>query len=268
MSKHIDYRVEGPIAQVRLQRPEALNALTLEMLESLTRATRGLRPRREVRAVLLTGAGRSFCAGLDFRAVLADRHRLARAFLPRPWRGTNVFQEACYGFRRLPVPVIAAVQGHCLGAGLQLALGADIRFTTAEASWSVMEGKWGLIPDMAGIRMLADQIGMAQAKHLTMTAQVITGAEAERLGLATVVDDPQSAAHELAEQLLTRSPDALAAAKRLFERSWHARPRRTFGRERREQLRLLLLPNTTRARQAAAGSEHASFADRARRWKD
>ncbi|WP_109472858.1 crotonase/enoyl-CoA hydratase family protein [Ornithinimicrobium cavernae] len=265
MSAHLTCRIDGPIARVSLNRPDKLNALTLDMLSDLAAAARSLRGRREVRAVVLTGEGESFSAGLDFATTLADRPGLVRAFLPRPWRGTNTFQEAVYGFRRLPVPVIAAVRGNCLGGGLQLALGADFRFTTADARWSVLEGKWGLIPDMAGICLLADQIGMAEAKRLTMTAQIIDGIEAERVGLATVAADPLIAAEELAAQLLTRSPDALAATKRLFEGSWNSGHRATFARERREQLRLLALPNTARARRAAFGGEHAEFEDRARR---
>lgn len=264
MSEHITTRTDGHLGRVSLNRPDKLNALTLEMLEALARAAHELRADREVRAVILDGTGESFCAGLDFAAVLADRPGLVRAFLPRPWRGTNTFQEACHGFRRLPVPVIAAVHGNCLGGGLQIALGADFRFTTPDARWSVLEGKWGLIPDMSGIRTLADQVGMAQAKRLTMTAEIIDGTEAARLGLAIATDDPAGAADELAATLLTRSPDALAAAKRLFESSWNATARATFGRERREQLRLLLTPNTARARTAAFGREHAEFLPRAR----
>lgn len=161
--------------------------------------------------------------------------------------------------------MIAAVHGNCFGGGLQIALGADFRFTTPDARWSVLEGKWGLIPDMAGIRLLADQIGMSEAKRLTMTAEIIDGAAASRLGLATVTDDPRAAAQDLSALLATRSPDALAAAKQLFETSWNSGPRATFSRERRAQLRLLRLPNTRRARKAAFGSEHADYTDRARR---
>lgn len=265
MGEHITCRIDGPVARVSLNRPDKLNALTLGMLGDLADAAHRLRADRSVRVVILTGEGESFCAGLDFATVLADRAGIAKAFTPRPWRGTNTFQEACYGWRRLPVPVIAAVHGNCLGGGLQIALGADFRFTSPQSRWSVLEGKWGLIPDMAGIRLLADQVGMAEAKRLTMTAEIIGAPEVERLGLATVVADPVAAAEDLAATLITRSPDALAAAKRLFETSWNSTARATFVRERREQLRLLRLPNTARARKAAFGREHAEFGARARR---
>lgn len=266
MPEQITCHLDGPIARVSLNRPDKLNALTLEMLGDLTQVAHELRGNREVRVVILTGAGESFCAGLDFASALADRTGLAKAFVPRPWRGTNTFQEACFGWRRLSVPVIAAVHGNCLGGGLQIALGADLRITTPTARWSVLEGKWGLIPDMAGIRLLADQVGMDQAKLLTMTARVVDGSEAVALGLATeVADDSAQAAEELAKELLARSPDALAAAKRLFERSWSASARATFGRERREQLHLLRSPNTARARRAAFQGERAEYSERARR---
>lgn len=266
MGEHITCHIEGPLARVSLNRPDKLNALTLEMLGDLADTARRVRADRRVRAVILSGEGESFCAGLDFASALSDRMTLGKAFVPRPWRGTNVFQEACYGWRRLPVPVVAAVHGNCLGGGLQIALGADFRITTPSARWSVLEGKWGLIPDMAGIRLLADQVGMDTAKLLTMTARHIDGTEAARIGLATeVADDPAYAAEQLVQELLDRSPDALAAAKRLFERSWSSGPRSTFGRERREQLRLLRLPNTARARKAAFGGQRADYADRAQR---
>lgn len=241
------------IAHVELARPEALNGLTLGMLDELVAVGHRLRRDRDLRGVLLSGQGRSFCAGLDFASVNRDgRAAMVTRFLPRPWRGTNVFQEACWVWRRLPVPVVAAVQGHCLGAGLQLAMAADLRVTSADATWSVLEGKWGLVPDMTGVATLARQVGMETAKRLTMTAEMIDGNEAVRLGLAgEVSDDPEQAARELLATLVQRSPDQLAAAKRLFDRSWTSPLRRTFAHERREQAVLLAAPNTATVRSAA-----------------
>lgn len=249
---HLTCRIDGPVARVTLDRPEKLNALTLPLLDDLVATARRLRAIRQVRAVVLTGAGESFCAGLDFASALSDRKALAAGFAPRPWRGTNTFQEACYAWRRLPAPVIAVVRGNCLGGGLQLALGADFRYTTPDARWSVLEGKWGLIPDMAGMHLISGLVGQDTAKRLTMTAEVLSGTRAAEVGLATeAVADPEEAAGELIDQILTRSPDAVAAGKRLVERTWHSGARRTFLRERLEQLRLLSLPNTARARKSA-----------------
>ena len=148
---------------------------------------------------------------------MGDPPGLVAGFVPRPWRGTNTFQEACWAWRRLPVPVVAAVHGHCYGGGLQIALAADFRIATPDSEWSVLEGRWGIIPDMSGVRSLAELVGIDTAKLLTMTAQMVSGKEADDLGLVTeLAGDPVAAAHDLARELAQRSPDALAATKRLF----------------------------------------------------
>ncbi|GAB7002674.1 crotonase/enoyl-CoA hydratase family protein [Nocardioides sp. AN3] len=240
------------IAQVRLARPEKLNALTLPLLTELIATARHLRHDRTLRAVVIAGEGDSFCAGLDFAATLKRPADVAKAFVPRPWRGTNTFQEACWAWRRVPVPVIAAVHGHCLGGGVQIALAADFRFATPDSTWSVLEGKWGIIPDMSGVQSLSELVGIDTAKRLTMTAEMLSGKQARDLGLITELDaDPVAAATAFAEQLAQRSPDALAAAKRLFDDTWHRSPRRTFARERAEQVFLLVAANTKIAREAA-----------------
>ncbi|NLJ54575.1 MAG: crotonase/enoyl-CoA hydratase family protein [Intrasporangiaceae bacterium] len=241
------------IARVELTRPDKLNGLTLQTLDALVAAARRLRADRTLRGVVLTGAGPSFCAGLDFGTVMKDPAGVARAFVPRPWRGSNTFQEACWAWRRLPVPVVAAVQGHCYGGGLQIALGADFRFTTPDSQWSVLESKWGLIPDMSGVQALSQQVGLDVAKRLTMTGEVIDGTEAVRLGLATgVSDDPVRDAYALLSEIATRSPDSVAATKRIFERTWTSGARSTFRWERLEQALLLGAANTKIVRAAAA----------------
>ncbi|WP_353354477.1 crotonase/enoyl-CoA hydratase family protein [Intrasporangium sp. DVR] len=264
---HLSCTVEAGIARVTLNRPEKLNGLTLEMLGALAGTARRLRNDRSLRAVILSGTGESFCAGLDFATVLKSPRAIATAFVPRPWLGTNTFQEACWAWRRLPLPVVAAVHGHCFGGGLQIALGADFRFTTPDAQWSVLEAKWGLIPDMSGIQSLTEVVGLDVAKRLTMTGAVVSGEEAASIGLATgLADDPVSAAEDLIAEIVTRSPDAVAAAKRLFDGTWSTGPRRTFARERAEQLRLLMrTPNTRRAQRAAFAKETADFGPRRKR---
>lgn len=259
--------VADSLAHVRLTRPDKLNALTLDTLEELVATAHRLSGDRTLRGVILSGEGESFCAGLDFGAVLREPARIARAFAPRPWRraGTNTFQEACWAWRQVPVPVVAAVHGHCYGGGVQIALGADFRMTTPDAQWAVLEARWGIIPDMSGIASLAQHVGMDQAKRLTMTGEVISGARAVEIGLATqVAADPVDAARELLAQIATRSPDAVAAAKRLFERTWHAGPRRTFARERLEQAFLLASANAKAARQAAFTRSEPVYGPRAR----
>lgn len=265
MPSYVTCAVRDGVAQVRLNRPDKLNALTLDTLDDLVGTARELGRDRSLRAVVLGGEGEAFCAGLDFATVLADPARVARTFAPRPWRGTNTFQEACWAWRRLPVPVIAAVHGHCLGGGLQLALGADFRISTPTARWSVLEVKWGLVPDMSGVQALSQLVGLDVAKKLTMTGEIIDGTQAHRLGLVTsLADDPYAAADELVGALLERSPDALAGAKRLFESTWGRGPRRTFARERLEQAWLLVNANTKVARQAAFGKQPPVFGPRGR----
>jgi enoyl-CoA hydratase/carnithine racemase len=262
---HVTCTVRDGVAQVRLDRPEKLNALTLQILDDLVSTAHSLRRDKSLRAVVLAGEGDAFCAGLDFGSVLRQPVKIAASFVPRPWRGTNTFQEACWGWRRLPVPVIAAVHGHCLGGGLQLALAADFRFATPDSRWSVLEGKWGIIPDMSGVRSMAELVGIDVAKKLTMTAEVISGKEARDLGLVTGLDaDPLAAADALIRQLSDRSPDQLAAAKRLFNGTWTSSPRRTFARERVEQAWLLAAHNTRIAREAATTRIQPEFRPRAR----
>jgi enoyl-CoA hydratase/carnithine racemase len=250
--RYVAHEVHDGIAHVRLTRADKLNALTLQTLDELVATAHELRRDRTLRAVVLSGDGESFCAGLDFASVMKSPAGIVKAFVPLPWRGTNTFQEACWAWRRLPVPVIAAVEGHCYGGGLQLALAADFRVAAPDSEWSVLEARWGLIPDMTGVRTLSELVGIDTAKRLTMTAQMLSGKEAADLGLVTeLAADPVAAATELAHEIAGRSPDSVAAAKRLFNRSWSASPRATFARERLEQLVLLASANTKAAREAA-----------------
>lgn len=268
MTHLVTCEISGGIADVRLNRPEKLNGVTVPMLRELTATARELKRDRSVRAVVLSGNGDSFCAGLDFATVTKDPKAIPLGLLPRPWRpdGTNDFQEPAWAWRRVSVPVIAAVHGHCFGAGIQFALAADFRFTTPDAQWSVLEGKWGLIPDMTGVRSLTELVGVETAKRLTMTAARISGQEAHDIGLAGTVtatpyDDALAFAHELAQ----RSPDALAAAKRLFNGSSSWSARRTFAHERIEQIKLLTGRNAAIARKAGLSRETPQFVARGSR---
>ena len=158
------------------------------------------------------------------------------------------------------------MHGHCFGGGIQIALAADFRFATPDSEWSVLEARWGLIPDMSGIQSLKELVGIDTAKRLTMTGAKLSGKEAADLGLVTeLAADPVAAAEEFARELAARSPDAVAAAKRLFNRSWASGPRATFARERVEQLYLLAAANTKAARKAAFSKGAATYGPRGRR---
>lgn len=261
----VELEIRDAVAEVRLNRPDKLNGLTLDMLDELITIGRRLRRDRRIRAVLLSGNGRSFSSGLDFGSVLRQPVRIGRYLIPVPWRGTNTFQEACWVWRRLPVPVIAVIHGHCFGAGLQLALAADFRFAAPDAELAVLESRWGLIPDMTASASLRELIGVDLAKLLTMTGKRVTGVEAARMGLVTEAsDDPTATASALVEAVRARSPDAVAAAKRLFDHAWNRSTRSGFAAERRAQVRLLTTPNTTIARASGRDGSTPRFRPRGR----
>lgn len=254
---------DGPVALVTLNRPGKRNALDIEMLDGLVAAARKLRGNKDVRAVILSGSGDTFSAGLDFASVGKRPGRMMLSFLRPPWRTTNLYQEACWAWRRLPVPVLAVVRGHCFGGGFQLALGADFRFATPDCQFSIMEAKWGLVPDMSGTLSLRELLPLDVATRLAMTGEIFDGARALELGLVTEVAlDPLAAATELAYQLTARSPDSVAATKRLFHKAWPASRRRALRLESRYQLRLLLGANHKIARKANAAKTAPVFTRR------
>lgn len=254
--------IEGPIAYVWLNRPDKLNGVDLELITELTAVAESLKDNRDIRAVVLQGKGRSFCAGLDFAAAFADKKKMARFFFAGP-RTVNAFQRVNWIWRDLPVPVIAVIHGHCYGAGLQLAAAADFRFTTPDATWSILEAKWGLVPDMAGTVPFAELLPADVAMRLAMTGESFTGERAGELGLATGVgDDPLTAALALVDRIIERSPDSVAATKRLLYANRRGSVRRAFGRERRFQARMFRSKNTTIARKAAMAKESPAFGPR------
>lgn len=241
MSNNVSLTFEGNRAYVTLDRPEKHNGLTIEMLNELVRVAGKIKNRSDIRAVILSGNGPSFSSGLDVAKAMSNPLAIVPNFVPLPWRGTNTFQEACWAWRRLPQPVIAVVHGRCYGGALQLALAADFRFVTPDSEFSVMEAKHGLIPDMSGAATLSRLVGIDQALLLTMTADPVDAAYAQRIGLVTeIAADPRAEAEKLADRIATRSPHAVASAKRLFDRSWEASLRRTFAIERATQLPLIL----------------------------
>jgi len=213
--------VDG-VADVRLNRPAKRNALDLAMLVALVEIGTRLKSEPGLRAVVLSGEGPDFCAGLDFAAfqLMRDgRGTVPQADVP-PADGPAraLAQRAAYVWTEIPVPVIAAVTGNALGGGLQIALGADIRIVAPETLMSVMEIKWGLVPDMTGTQLLPELVGRDVAKELTFSCRAVRGQEAVAIGLATrVVPEPFRAALDLAGSVARRNPDAVRAAKRLLD---------------------------------------------------
>lgn len=255
--------LEGPIAVVTLSRPEKHNALDPSMFEGIAAATKRLAGESSVRAVVLHGEGPSFCSGLDFVSVMAAAGGLEGQVEDLGGAAPNYFQRAAYDWIALPVPVIAALHGACFGGGLQIALAADIRFATPDARLSVMEIKYGLIPDMSITRTLPRLVGADVAKELTYTGRVLSGEEAAALGLVThVCPDPLAAARELAAEIAARSPDAVRAAKRLFDKAWtEPSAHRALALEAELQAGLIGQPNQVEAVSATLGKRDPSFAD-------
>lgn len=264
MTNRITIDKQGPVAHVRLNRPDKLNGLDLPMMRELVAAAKEIKRDHALRAVILSGEGEAFCAGLDFASVGKQPRAVAMAFAKVPrLQKLNLFQKACWVWRELPLPVIAAVHGHCYGGGLQLALACDFRIAAPDAQLSVMEGKWGLIPDMTASVTLRELVPIDVAKRLTMTAEQLSGTQALELGLVgAVADDPLAGAFELAETLAARSPDAVASAKRLYHRSWQATERKAFWIESLEQAKMLRTKNHAIARKAGLKGERAEFRDR------
>lgn len=255
--------IDGPIAYVWLNRPDKLNGVDLDMLADLLAAAKKIRANRELRAVIIQGKGDAFCAGLDFGSAMKDPKRIVRFFVPNPLKGTNLFQQANWAWRELPIPVIAVTHGRCYGAGLQLALAADFRFTTPDCEWSVLEAKWGLVPDMSGTVPLGEVVAPDVAKQLTMTGEIVTGKQAEKIGLVTGSSaDPLKQALLLVEKISTRSPDSVAATKKLLNQTRRSRPRRAFHLERALQLGMFLTKNAGIARKANFAKEEPRFLPR------
>jgi enoyl-CoA hydratase/carnithine racemase len=220
---HIALDASG-VAAVSLARPDKMNALDDAMFGAITEALAQLRAMAGLRAVVLHGQGRAFCAGLDkssfvgMAAAAADP--LTADFSTRTHGMANRPQHIALGWRELPVPVIAAVHGVAFGGGLQIALGADVRLVAPATQLSVMEIKWGIVPDMAGFVLTQKLLRDDVLRELTLTGRVVQAEEAVRVGLATrLCDDPLAEAHALAQQIAAHSPAAVQAAKRLLNQA-------------------------------------------------
>jgi enoyl-CoA hydratase/carnithine racemase len=244
MSDRVTINIESQIARVRLSRADKLNALDLEMFRAIASAQKRLARDRSLRAVVLSGEGTDFCSGLDVKSMMKKRSGLLTLLAKwLPWQA-NLAQRVSVGWRRMRVPVIAAIHGRCWGGGLQIALGADFRVVHPDASLSIMEGKWGLIPDMGGTLPLRELMQRDQALLLAMTAGEFSAARGRELGLVTEISEsPQESALALARQLAERSPDALAAVKRLYRRSWSGGTGMALARETAYQWRILMGAN-------------------------
>jgi enoyl-CoA hydratase/carnithine racemase len=248
---------EQGVAEVTLARPDKMNALDPAMFDAINAAIAQLHGDKRVRAVVLHGEGRAFCAGLDkgsFEAMLGGPAQFGD-IEARTHGLANKWQHVAWGWRELPVPVFAAVHGVAFGGGLQIALGADVRFVHPQTKLSVLEVKWGLVPDMAGCVFMAELLRADVARELTFTGRMVSGEEAVRIGLCTqLADDPLAAAFAAARQVAASSPDAVRGAKRLLNAASGVRAEQVLLQESREQAALIGSANQREA--VAAGLEN------------
>jgi enoyl-CoA hydratase/carnithine racemase len=251
MSERVTISINDGIADVKLNRADKRNALDNAMFLGIARAGEQLKSEHGVRVVVLSGDGASFCAGLDFSSMqaLADSGDAAANKAESDaetetegspgelahGRITHLAQQVCWVWQELEMPVIAAVHGHALGGGIQIALGADIRIVHPDTKMSVREVHWGLVPDMTGTFMLSRLVRPDVARELTYTARVFDGTEALAMGLATrLSDNPYDDAMALASDIAGRSPGAVRGAKALFNRLDHEGAAEQFAAERQK----------------------------------
>jgi enoyl-CoA hydratase/carnithine racemase len=262
MSEPLTVSIDDHVATVMLNRPEKANAVNLEMFDALGAAGRELAADRSVRAVVLAGAGDNFCAGIDVSLFQGGLDFDDGSMRPIGGSPANRFQSAAYVWREMPVPVICAIQGVAFGAGLQVALGADLRYARPDASLSIMEIKWGLVPDMAITTTLRDILSADKAKELAWSGRPVSGEEALAMGLVTALhDDPLAAAAETAAGIRVRSPDAIRAMKQLFNSAWRLTDAEALALEAELQLGVLGKKNQLEAVMANVQKRAPEFDD-------
>jgi enoyl-CoA hydratase/carnithine racemase len=268
MSDRVTLTISDGIADVRMSRPDKRNALDGAMFQALAETGERLKAEPGVRAVVLSGEGSSFCAGLDFASfqMMAGGDRpAANEGNPgemQEGRITHLGQQVCWVWQEVPVPVIAAVHGHALGGGIQIALGADIRIVHPDTQMSVREVHWGLVPDMTGTMTLSTLVRADVAKELVFTARVFDGREAHALGLATRLSDhPYDDAMAMAREIAARSPDAIRGAKQLLNGLLNDGAAQQFAAEREVIGSLIGKPNQIEAVMANFEKRPATFSD-------
>ena len=253
---------DNGVAQVRLNRPDKMNALDPAMFEAIIAAGEELRAMKGLRAVVLAGEGRSFCAGLDVSSFTAAPDGERKPLTERTHGNANTFQEVAMTWRKCPVPVIAAVHGVCFGGGMQIASGADIRVVHPASRMAIMEMKWGLVPDMGGYHLWRGLVRDDVLRELVYTNREFTGEEAQGYGLATFVsEDPLGKANDIANEIANRNPEAIRGAKRLSEAMLEKPGDDILMEESVEQAAIMRKPNQIEAVMAGMQKRPAKFTD-------
>lgn len=235
---------ENRIATVSLNRADKLNAIDMAMFKAINQITTELKNNKSVRAVIVKANGSDFCSGLDVKSLLTNRKDALKLLFK--WWPTlpNAAQRFSIGWRDVPCPVIFAIHGRCWGGGLQLVSGGDFRIASPDANFSIMEAKWGLIPDMGGALAFRELMRQDHTMEMAMTAKVIDCETAKDYGLVTkIAIDPYASAYELALECINRSPDVLAANKKLYHRTWWASQGKALGLETWYQIKVAIGKN-------------------------
>jgi len=273
LAGRVHISISHGIADVKMIRADKRNALDGAMFAALAEAGERLKTEPGVRVVVLSGEGGSFCAGLDFSSFTAmagggngggngGGESEGNPGSMKQGRITHLGQQVSWVWQEIPVPVIAAVHGHALGGGIQVALGADIRIVHPDTQLSVREVHWGLVPDMTGTLTLAQLVRADVAKELVFTARVFDGREAFALGLATKLSDtPYEDAMAMAAEIAGRSPDAVRGAKQLINGLLHEKAEAQFAEERRIIGSLIGKPNQVEAVMSNFEKRPAAFID-------
>ncbi|OUS23858.1 enoyl-CoA hydratase [Thalassotalea sp. 42_200_T64] len=243
-AQRVTVEIQEQIAFVRLSRADKHNAIDMEMFHALDKVSKNLAKDLTIRAVIVSGDGEDFCSGLDVKSVMKNKANIA-SLLFKLWPGSsNLAQRVSSNWRKIPVPVIFAIHGRCWGGGMQIALGGDFRIVDKNASLSIMEARWGLIPDMGGNIALRELMPIDMAKELAMTGKVINAEQAKQYGLVThISDDVPEKALELAKEICARSPDSVAAVKKLYNQNWTLASWKMLAKESYYQLKIILGKN-------------------------
>jgi len=259
-NNRVKISIDAQIARVVLNRPDKHNALDMPMFRAIDQAIKQLRQNKNIRVVIVSGEGKSFCSGLDVKSVMKQHSNIINLLWKWLPGNANLAQRVSIGWRKLSVPVIMELHGNCWGGGLQIALGGDFRIAAPDTSLSIMEAKWGLIPDMGGTPGLMENVPLDQAMHMAMTADEMTANEALQKQLVTqVTDDPVAAANALAEKLIQRSPDTNKRIKHLYHKVWCNKQRKVLAGETLNQWKILLGKNQQIAVKKALGDDKVEY---------
>ncbi|GAA5316048.1 MAG: crotonase/enoyl-CoA hydratase family protein [Candidatus Pelagadaptatus aseana] len=260
MFETIAYTVADGVARVELNRPDRMNAISIQMFKDLVAAGEAIKADNSVRVAILSGSNGNFCAGLDMENFTSGM--LDDGFAPRTHGITNLYQQVAWVWHELEVPVLAVVEGACLGGGLQIISGADMRYVSPKSKLSIRETYWGLVPDMAGTALWGEFVRGDILRELTYTARIFSGVEAEQYGFVTkLCDDPLAEALAVADAIVNKSPHTIRACKRLLNNKDRLSAEEALLAESIEQDALAGTPNQMEAVMANMEKRAPNFVD-------